>query len=161
MIALISVYMLLHLRYTVVSNSLWPHGLQHTRLLCPSLSFRACSNLCAWSQWWHPTISSSVTPFSSCPQSFPGSANVLALHIRWPKYWSFSLSISPSSEYSVLISFRMDWFDLLSVYKCMCAHIMKTFELHSLIVWYVIYFNRTITKENLWPSTYSNELYNI
>ena len=161
MIALISVYMLLHLRYTVVSNSLWPHGLQHTRLLCPSLSFRACSNLCAWSQWCHPTISSSVTPFSSCPQSFPGSANELALHIRWPKYWSFSLSISPSSEYSVLMSFRMDWFDLLSVYNCMCAHIMKTFELHSLIVWYVIYFNRTITKENLWPSTYSNELYNI
>ena len=53
-------------------------------------------------------------PFSSCPQSFSESvfSNESALHIRWPKYWSFSFSISPSSEYSGLISFRIDWFDL-------------------------------------------------
>ena len=61
------------------------------------------------------TISSSAVPFSSCPQSFP-SIRVFpsesALHIRWPKYWSYSFSISPSSEYSGLISFRMDWFEL-------------------------------------------------
>ena len=75
--------------------------------------------------------------FLLLPSIFPRIrvfSNELALHIRWPKYWSFSLSISPSSEYSVLISFRNDWFDLLSMYMCMCAHIMKTFELHSLIV---------------------------
>ena len=63
-------------------------------------------------------LSSSVFPFFSCLQSFPASGSFsskLALHIRWPKYWSFILSLSPSNEYSGLISFRMDWFDLLAV----------------------------------------------
>ena len=88
------------------------------RLPCPSLSPRACSNSCPLSLWCHPTISSSVAPFSSCPQSFPASgffSNELALHITWPKYWSFSFSISLSNEYWGLISFRIDWFDLLTV----------------------------------------------
>ena len=58
-----------------VSNSLWPHGLQHTRLPCPSPTPGACSNSCPSSQWCHPTISSSVIPFSSCPQSFPASGS--------------------------------------------------------------------------------------
>ena len=102
-----------------MSNSLRPHGLQHTRLRYPSLSLRVCSNSCPLSQWCHPTISSSVAPFSSCPQS--GStrirvfSNELALPIRWPKYWNFSFCISPSNEYSGLISFRIDWFGLLAV----------------------------------------------
>ena len=61
----------------------------------------------------HPAISSSVVPFSFCPQSFPFS-NESALHIRWPKYWSFSFSISPSNENSGLISSRMDWLDLFA-----------------------------------------------
>ena len=85
---------------------------------CPSLSPRACSNSCPLNQWYHPTISSSVVPFSSCSQSFPASgsfSNKSALHNRWPKYWSFSFSISLSNEYSGLISFRMNWFDLLSL----------------------------------------------
>ena len=74
------------------------------------------SNSCPLSQWCHPTISSSVIHFSSCLQSFPGSesSNESALRIRWPKYWSFNFSISPSNEYSELISFRIDWFDLLA-----------------------------------------------
>ena len=59
----------------------------------------------------YPTISSSVVPFSSHLQSFPASV----LHIKWPKYWSFSFSISPSNEYSGLVSFRIDWFDLFAV----------------------------------------------
>ena len=66
----------------------------------------------------HPTISSSVTTFSSCPQSFPASGSFLInqlFHVRWPKYWSFSFSISPSNEYSGLISLRIDWFHLLAV----------------------------------------------
>ena len=64
------------------------------------------------------TISSSVVPFSSCPQSFPASgffSNESALRIRWPKYWSFSFNISPSNVYPGLISFRVDWLDLLAV----------------------------------------------
>ena len=56
-----------------MSNSLWPHEMQHTRLPCPSLSSRVCSNSCPLSWWFHPTISSSVAPFSSWPQSFPAS----------------------------------------------------------------------------------------
>ena len=74
-----------------------------------------CSSSCPLSWWCHPAISSSVTPFSSCPQSFPASGSFpreSSFHIRWPKYWSFSFSISPSNEYSGLISFRIDWFDL-------------------------------------------------
>ena len=61
---------LLLFSHSVVSNSLWPHGLQHARLPCPSPSPGACSNSCPWSQWCYPTISSSVILFS-CPQSFP------------------------------------------------------------------------------------------
>ena len=96
-----------------MSDSLQPHGLQHARPPCPSLCPRVCSDSCPLSQWCHPAISSSVTPFSSCPQSFLASGSFLAdnesaLCIRWPKYWSFSFSISPYNEYSGLISFRID-----------------------------------------------------
>ena len=100
-----------------MSSSLQPQGLQHTRLPCPSLSAEACSNSCPLGWWCHPLISSSVIPFSSCPQSFlaSGSFPMSGLCIRWPKYWSFSFSISASNEYSGLISFRMDWLDLLAV----------------------------------------------
>ena len=100
-----------------MSNFLWHNGLQHIRLPCSALSPRACLNSHPLSQWCHPTISSSVTPFSSCPQSFPasGSLNESTLCIKWSKYWSFSFSISPSNEYSGLIFFRIDWLDLLAV----------------------------------------------
>ena len=88
-------------------------------LYCPSPSPGVCSNSCPLSQWCHPTISSSVIPFSSCLQSFLASGSfslkTQSLHIRWPKYWSFSFSITPSSEYSGLISLRIDWFDLLAI----------------------------------------------
>ena len=103
---------------SVISDSLQPHGLQLAKLQCPSPIPRACSNSCPSCQWCHPTILSSAVLISSCLQSFPASgffSNESALRIRWPKYWSFSFSISPSSEYSWLISFRIDWLDLLAV----------------------------------------------
>ena len=102
---------------SVVSDSFRPLGLQHSRFLCPSPTPRVCPNSCPSSQWCHPTVSSSVVPFC-CIQSFPASESFpifSALRIRWPKCWSFSFNISPSSEYSGLISFRIDWFDLLAV----------------------------------------------
>ena len=68
---------------TVVSNSLWPHELHHTRLSCPSLSPGVCSNSCPLSWWCYPTISSSVAPFSSCPQPFPASGS-------FPMSWLFT-----------------------------------------------------------------------
>ena len=103
---------------SVVSDSLRPHGLQHARLPCPLSTPKAYLDSWPSSRWCHPTISSSVIPFSSCLHSFPASGSFLmssALRIRWPMYWNFNFSISPSNEYSGLISFRMDWFDLLAV----------------------------------------------
>ena len=96
--------------HSVMSDSLWPQGLQHIRLPCPSPSPGTCWNSCPLSHWCHPTISSSVVPFSSCFQSFPALGSFLRshLHIRWLKYWSFSFSISPSNECSGLISFKID-----------------------------------------------------
>ena len=70
-----SAHLLLLFSRSVVSDSLWPHGLQDTRLPCSSPCRRVCSNSCPLSQWFHPTISSSVIPFSSCPQSFPASGS--------------------------------------------------------------------------------------
>ena len=96
---------------SVVSDSLWPSGLQHARPPCPSSTPGVYSNSCPLSRWCHPTVSSSVIPFSSCLQASPVSgsfSNESALCIRWPKYWSFSFNISPYSEYSGLISLRID-----------------------------------------------------
>ena len=86
--------LLLLLSRSVMSDSLWPHGLQHARLPCPSLSPRACSNWCLLSWWCHTTILSSVIPFSSCLQSFP-AAGIFPMSwllcIRWPKYFKLQL----------------------------------------------------------------------
>ena len=95
---------------SVVSDSLQPHESQHTRPPCPSPTHRVHTNSCASSQWCHPAISSSVVPFSCCPQSLPAIrvfSNKSTLRMRWPKYWSFSFSIIPSKEIPGLI-FRMD-----------------------------------------------------
>ena len=101
---------------SVVSDSLWPHELQHTRLPCPSPTPGAYSNSCPSTRWCQPTISTFVVPFSSRLQSFPALGSFpVSPCIRWPKYWSFNFSISPSTEYSGLISFRINWLDLLAV----------------------------------------------
>ena len=100
---------------SVVSDSLRPHVSQHARPPCPSLSPGVCSNSCPLNQRCHPTISSSVA-LLLLPSVFPSIrvfSNELALRIRWPKYQS--LNFSPSNEYLRLISFRIDWFDLLAV----------------------------------------------
>ena len=101
----------------VVSDSLRLHRLQHARLPSPSPTPGNCSNSCPLSWWCHPTISL-CDPLPLLPSVFPSIrvySNELVLCIRWPKYWTFSFSISPSSEYSGLFSFRMDWLDLLAV----------------------------------------------
>ena len=103
---------------SVVSDSLRPHESQHARPPCPSLTLGVHPNPCPLSQWCHPAISSSVVPFSSCPSTPPSIrvfSNESTLCMRWPKYWSFSLKISPSNEHPGLVSFRMDWLHLLSV----------------------------------------------
>ena len=104
--------------HSVVSDSLQSHGLQHTRIPCPSPTPRACLNSCPSNRWCHSTISSSVISFSSCLQSSPALGSLQMSQFfpsGGPKYWSYSFSISPSNEHSGLISFRMDWLDLLAV----------------------------------------------
>ena len=100
---------------SVMSDSLWPHGLQHARLPYPSPIPWAFSNSCLLSWWFHPTTSSSVVPFYSHLQSFPALGSFPKESVLCIKYWSFSFSISPSNEYLGLISFRIDWLDLLAV----------------------------------------------
>ena len=102
---------------SVVSNSLQPHWLQHTRLPCPSPTPGVYSNSCPLSWWGHPTISSSVISFSSRLQPFPasGSFQMNQFFTSGGQSTGFSFSISPSNEYSGLTSFRMDWLDLLAV----------------------------------------------
>ena len=111
--------MLLFFSCKVVSDSLWPHGLQHARLPCPSLSPVDCSNSYSLSQWVTPSNRLILChPLLFLTSIFPSIrifSNESGLCIRWPNYWRFSFSISPSNEYLGLISFKIDWFDLLAV----------------------------------------------
>ena len=100
---------------SIVSNSLWRRGLQHARLPCPSPSPEVCSNSCPSMPSNHLIL---CRPLLLLPSVFPRIrifSSESALWIRWPKYWSFSFCISPSNDYSGLISFKMDWLDLLAV----------------------------------------------
>ena len=106
-----------HFTHSIVSDSLRPHGLQHTRLPCPSPTPGAYSN--SSTELVMPSNHLILCcPLLLLPSIFP-SIRVFSsesiLRLRWPEYWSFSFSISPSNEYSGLISFRMDWLDFLVV----------------------------------------------
>ena len=104
--------------HSVLPDSLRPQGLQHAKLPCPSPTPGACSNSYSLSWLCYPAISSSVIPLHLLPPIPPSIrvfSNESTHHMRWPKYWSFSFSISPSKEHPGLISFRMDWLDLLAV----------------------------------------------
>ena len=94
--------------HSVVSNSLWPHGLQHARLPCPSSTPGTCSNSCPSSWWCHPTILSSVAPFSSCLQSFPASRFFPVSQL----FASGGQHIGASASASVLPMSIQGWFPL-------------------------------------------------
>ena len=139
---MVKYHLLLLFSLQVMSNSSWPHGLQHTKLPCPSPSAGICPRSCLLNWWCRATISSSVTLFSFCLQPLPALGffpNVLALCIRWPKYWCFSFSINSSNEYSKLISLNVDWFDLLAI-----QGILKTLLQHhsskTSILWHSAFF---------------------
>ena len=104
--------------HSLMSNSLQPHELQHARPPCPSPTPKIHLDSCPSSWWCHPAISSSVCPLLLLPPTPPSIrvfSNESTLRMRWPKYWSFSFSISLSKEHPGLISFRVDWLDLLAV----------------------------------------------
>ena len=146
-----------------MSDFLRPHELQHARPPCPSPAPGVYPNSCSLSQWCHPTISSSVVPFSSHLQSFPASrsSNESALWIRWPKYWSFNFSISPSNEYSGLISFRIDWFDLVALpgtLKSLIQHHSSKASIHWGIRVLLILICFLLVQYFLWRRAWSIEL---
>ena len=131
-----SVWTFVHaVQSSIVSNSLWSHRLQHFKLPCPSPSPRTCSNSCLLSQWCHPTISSSVIPFSSCLQSFPASGFFLMSQLFISDGQSIGASISasalPMNEYSGLISFMTDWFDFLAIQGTLKS-LLQHFQTHSM-----------------------------
>ena len=101
-------YHSVHFSRSVMFNSLWPHGLQHARLPCPSPAPTACSNSCPSSWWCHPAISSSVVPFSSCLQSFPASGSFPMSQF----FTSDGQNIAASASASVLPMNIQDWFPL-------------------------------------------------
>ena len=108
----------LQFSHSVMSYSLRPHESQHARPPCPSPTPGAYPNSCPSSWWCHPVISSSVVSLASCPQSLPASGSFpMSQLFTWggQKCWSFSFSISLFNEHPGLISFRMDWLDLLAV----------------------------------------------
>ena len=130
--------------HSVVSDFLCPHGLQHERPPCPSPAPRVHPNPCQLSHWCHPTISSSVVPFSCCPQYFPasGSVQISQLFASGSQSIDVSFNISPSNEHPGLISFRMDWLDSLQ------SKVLSR-----------VFSNTTVQKHqffNAQPSLYSN-----
>ena len=116
----------------------WPHGMQHTRLPHPSLCPGDCSVSALLSGWCHSTILSSVTPFFSCPQSFPasGSFPVSLLFTLGGQSTGASASVN---EHSCLISFRIDWFDLLAVQGPL-KHLLQHHSLKASILWHSAFF---------------------
>ena len=139
---------LLLFSHSVMSDSLQPQGLQHTRLPCPSLSPRVCSNSCPLSRWCHPPISSSVAPFSSCPQSFLDSRSFLMNQL----FTSSGQSIGASTSTSVLPMNIQYWFllGLPGLIPLLSKGISTVFS--SITVWKHQFFSTQLT--TLWSNSH-------
>ena len=129
---------------SVVSNSLQPRGLQHARLPCPSPTPGTCSNSCQWCRWVGDAIQPSHPLSSPSPPAFNLSQHqglfqwVSASH-QVAQSWSFSFSISPSNEYSGLISFRMYWLNLLAVQGTL-KRLLQHYNSEASILWCSAFF---------------------
>ena len=129
-------FSLVQFSHSVVSNSLRPHEPQHARPPCPSPTPRVYPNSRSLSRWCHPTISSSVVPFSSHPQSLPASGSFPMSQLFTSGGQSIGVSAStsnPSNEHPGLISFRMDWLDLLK--KIFLINKMKGMPFRHMLKW--------------------------
>ena len=124
-----------------MSYSLWPHEPQHARPPCPSPTPGVYPNTCPLSWWYHPTISSSVVPFCSCPQSFPasGSFQMSQLFASCGQSIGVSVNISPSNVHPGLISFRMDWLELFAVQGTLKS-LLQHHSSKALILWCSTFF---------------------
>ena len=142
----VSFELLLLFSYLVGPDSLWPHGLQHARLPCPSLSPRVCTNSCPLNWWCYPTISSSVSAFSFCPQSFPasGSFPLSQLFASGGQSIGVCFSIGPSNEYSALISLG-----LIGLIFLMSKVLSRAFSSNT--VWKHQFFG---TQPSLWSNSH-------
>ena len=147
---------------SIVSESLWSHGLQQTGLPCSSLSPGVCSNSCPLSQWCHPTISS-CRPLHLLPSTFHSIkifSNESVLRIRWPKFWSFTFSISSSNEYSGMISFRIDWLDLLAVQGTLKSP-LQPHNSKASIFWHSVFFTYGPILSSIHDYCYSFDYVNL
>ena len=125
-----------------MSDSLKSHGLQHARPLCPPLPPRVCSSSCPLSQWCclhHLIFCCSLLLLPSIFPSIRVFSSGSALSLRWPKYWSFSFSISPSNEYPGLISFRADCLDLFAVQRTLKS-LLQYYNVKASILWCPAFF---------------------
>ena len=125
-----------------MSHSLWPHGMQHAWPPCPSPTPRVYSNSYPLSQWWHPTISYTVVLFFSCPQSFPasGSFQMSQLFTSGGQVLGISISLS-------VISFRMNWLDLLAVQGTLKSRLQQH-KLKASILWCSAWKTIALTTRN-------------
>ena len=122
-----------------MSDSLQPHGLQHARLPCPSPIPGARSNSCPSNRRCHLILCCPLFYLASIFPSIRVFPSDSVLHIRWPNYWSFSFSIGPSSEYSGLISFRVDRLDLLTVQGTLKS-LLQHHSSKASILWHSAFF---------------------
>ena len=153
---------------SVVSDSLRPHESQHARPPCPSPTPGVHSDSCPLSQWCHPAIPPLLLP--PVPPGIRVSSNESTLSMRWPKYWSFSFSISPSREVPGLISFRVDWLDVLAVQgtrKSLLQHHSSKASILRCSAFFTVQlshpyissvqFSRSVVSDSLWPHTWPLE----
>ena len=129
--------------HSVMSDSLWPHELQHARPSCPSPTPRVYSNSCSLSRWCHPTISSSVIPFSSCLQSFPASGSFPVSLFQF--FASDGQSIGVSASASVLPMNSQDWFHLgltgwISLQSKGPSSLLQHYSSKASILWHSAFF---------------------
>ena len=144
--------LLLLLSHPVVSNSLWPHGLQHVRPPCPSPSSGVCPSSCSLLLWCYPAISSSDALFSFCPQSFPASGIlkwVVCSH-QMTKILELQLQHQSFQWNSGLISLKIDWFDLLAVQGTFRS-LLQHHSLEASILWRSAFF--TVQLSQLYETT--------
>ena len=127
-----------------MSNSLRPHESWHTRPPRPSPTPRVYSNSCLSSWWCHLILCHPLLLLPPIPPSMRVFSSESTLHMRWPKYWSFSFSISPSNEHPGMISFRMDWLDLLVVQGTLKS-LLQHHSSKASVFWHLAFFTVRIS----------------